>query len=243
MAFATAHEHGIDWGRASVGVVGAGGSVGKLLARLVARARPRRLLLIGNPRKGAGPLEALRRDLGRDGGRVDIGTTLDGLAGCDVVFSASGAIDPVLDDAALAPGTLICDVARPPDTSEGLRSRTDLTVIEGGLVALPDPTLRFGAGNLVGLPDGVQLACFAETILLCLDGRTHDHGIGDDVPLAEVDLMMALAHRHGFGLASCSAGSRIEDRGSRIEASGAILDPRSSILDATTPVETLPWTP
>ena len=101
----------------------------------------------------------------------------------------------------LRPGAIVCDVARPADTSEQLRERSDITVIEGGLVALPDPTLRFGVGNLLGLPDGIQLACFAETILLALEGTTRDHGIGDDVPLAEVDAMMALADRHGFQLA------------------------------------------
>ena len=56
-------------------------------------------------------------------------------------------------------------------------------------------------GNLQGLPDGVQLACVAETILLALEGETRDCGIGNDVPLAEVDRMLAIAERHGFRLA------------------------------------------
>ena len=35
-------------------------------------------------------------------------------------------------------------------------------------------------------------------MLLALEGTTRDHGIGDDVPLADVDAMLALAARHGF---------------------------------------------
>jgi acetylornithine/succinyldiaminopimelate/putrescine aminotransferase/predicted amino acid dehydrogenase len=190
------HAHGIDLADASVAVVGAGGSVGKLAARLLARSRPRELLLLGNPNR-------IRPSLLRLGNELDarVCSGLHELNRFDVILSASGAVEPILDPAPLRAGTIICDVARPPDTSARLRSRRDLTVIEGGLVELPDSTLRFGAGNLLGLPTGIQLACFAETMLLSLAGATGDHGIGDEVPLAEVDTMMALADRHGFQLA------------------------------------------
>ena len=80
------------------------------------------------------------------------------------------------------------------------RARPDLSIIEGGRVALPDPTTRFGAGNLQNLPDGVTLACLAETIILALEGERRDYGVGDDVPLAAVDRVLALAARHGFRL-------------------------------------------
>jgi acetylornithine/succinyldiaminopimelate/putrescine aminotransferase/predicted amino acid dehydrogenase len=197
-----ADRQALDLHNATIGIVGAGGSVGKLCARLAARARPARLLLIGSPRTGMAPLESLRVQLAQDAGMVEIATGLQRLAVCDVVISACGAAEPVLDQAALAPGTLVCDVARPPDASQHLRSRSDLTILEGGLVALPDARLRFGVGNLLDLPDGIQLACLAETILLTLAGVTGDFGIGDDSSLAEVDFVMSLAERHGFRLAT-----------------------------------------
>jgi hypothetical protein len=46
----------------------------------------------------------------------------------------------------------------------------------------------------------VTLACLAETILLALEDERRDCGVGDNVPLAEVDRVMALARRHGFRL-------------------------------------------
>jgi acetylornithine/succinyldiaminopimelate/putrescine aminotransferase/predicted amino acid dehydrogenase len=196
-----ARASGRDVGDLRVAVVGAGGSVGKLCARLLARSQPRGLLLFGNPSRGCQALAPLRDELDWGDGRVDFGSRLNELGECDLILSASGAIEPILDDAPLRSGTIVCDVARPPDTSARLRGRADVTVIEGGLVALPDPTLCFGAGNLLGLPAGIQLACFAETILLSMEGTTRDHGIGDDIPIAEVDAMMALAERHGFRLA------------------------------------------
>ena len=128
-------------------------------------------------------------------------TDLRRLAECDIVLSATSSRAPVLDEAELRPGAIICDVARPADASDALRARPDLTVIEGGLVALPDPAMRFGLGNIQGFPDGQQLACLSETILLALAGETGNFGIGDDVPLDQVDRVAALAHQHGFRLA------------------------------------------
>ncbi len=197
-----AEAQGLALGDARVAVVGARGSVGTLCARLVARERPRRMLLVGNPSSANPYLERLRRDLAEAGGDIQVATDLDRLHTCDVVITATAAGRPILDaEAQLAPGTIVCDVARPPDTSPGLRRRRDLTVIDGGLVTLPDPAIRFGAGNFQNLPDGVQLACLAETILLALAGETRDWGIGYDVPVEEVDRVLALADRHGFRLA------------------------------------------
>jgi acetylornithine/succinyldiaminopimelate/putrescine aminotransferase/predicted amino acid dehydrogenase len=196
-----ARRRRLDLREASVAVVGARGSVGALCARLFARARPRRLLLLANPATGDGPLQALRAEMEWSPGVVRVGTDPAQLGACDVVVTTTGAGRPVLDDVPLAAGTIVCDVARPPDTSPRLRARPDLVVIDGGLVSLPDPRVRFGAGNLLGMPDGVQLACLAETILLALESDPRDHGVGDDVPVSQVDGVMALAERHGFRLA------------------------------------------
>lgn len=212
-----AEEGGLTLHDARVAVVGALGSVGALCARLLARERPRRLVLIGNPVRGREQLLRLSGELEWDTGTVEVTTDLGRLAACDIVITATAAGRPVLDGAPLAPGTIICDIARPPDTSARLRARPDLTVIEGGRVALPDPTIRFGVGNLQNLPDGVTLACLAETILLALARERRDCGVGTDVPLAEVDRVLALAERHGFRLADplpdrdalgCSAADR-----------------------------------
>jgi predicted amino acid dehydrogenase len=103
----------------------------------------------------------------------------------------------------------VCDVARPHDAPIELRRRGDVTVIDGGLVALPDPTARFGVGNLQGYPDGIQLACLSETIVLALAGETADRGIGDDIPVSEAERMLALAAQHGFSLAAPSRDREI----------------------------------
>lgn len=199
-----AEAQGLELADCTVGVVGAVGSVGKLCARWFARRHPRKLVLIGNPRSGANALALLAEELATGKGRIETSTDIAALAECDLVLSASGALEPILERAPLQRNSIICDVAKPPDVSDRLRRRRDLTILDGGLMALPDETLRFGAGNLLGLPDGVQLACLSETILLALEGVDRDHGIGDDVSLSEVDAMLALAARHGFRPVSLS---------------------------------------
>jgi len=209
-------EHGLSIADSHAAVVGAAGSVGALCARLLARDNPRRLLLIGNPSRGCEPLRRLARELenGCDAA-IEVSTDLDRLAERDVIITATAAARPLLDGASLSPGTIVCDVARPPDTSTALRTRRDLHVIEGGRIALPDASVRFGIGNLQNLPDGVTLACLGETILLALEDERRNSGIGDDVPLGEVDRMLRLAERHGFRLEPRAAVFRDAAEGTR----------------------------
>lgn len=163
---------------AVVGVVGAKGSIGSLCAKLLARSQPKKILLVGNPNSGTAHLEQIQteiQDLTR--GPIIMTTDFDMLAGCDIILSATSSSQPVLDSAPIKSGTIVCDVARPPDASEKLRDRSDITVIDGGLVSLPDPTVRFGVGNIQGFPDGIQLACLSETILLAMAQVDRDMGL------------------------------------------------------------------
>ncbi len=145
-------------------------------------------------------LHNLRLEMINSGVQIEVADDLRKLVDCDILVLATAGSTLALDDAPLTPGTLICDVARPADTSPELRARSDLFIFDGGLVTLPDPDIRFGAGNILGLPTGIQLSCLAETILLTLDRHFDDHGIGDDVTLDQVDFVMQLARRHGFGV-------------------------------------------
>ena len=120
-----------------IAVLGARGSVGALLARLAAREQPAELVLIGNPGSDPAPLEALAADLRRACPRVVAARETALVGGCDLVLSATGAAQPVLDALPLRAGTIVCDVARPPDAGPLVRGRGDLTVIDGGLVGLP----------------------------------------------------------------------------------------------------------
>lgn len=193
---------GADWHSARVAVIGVSSAVGRLCARLIGRQQPAHLRLVGASARETASLRALAAELGQSGGEhVVIGSTTE-LAADDVVFSAASARRPTLDTAPLAPGTIVCDLGRPQDAPWHVRARGDLTVIDGGAVALPDRSLRFGVGNLHGLPAGIQVPSLAETMLLALAGVRGDTGVGDQIPLATADRIEALAQAHGFSLAA-----------------------------------------
>ncbi len=194
-------RRGHDLARIRVAIVGAG-SVGGLCARLLVRAGARQLLLLGNPASGCGRLERLRRELDGPGRCIELSRDLTQLSDVEAVVCASTSSGGLLDAAPLRPAAIVCDLARPSDTTALLRQRPDLEVFEGGLLHLPDAATSFGAGNLVGLPPGIQLACLSETILLALDAQAGgppgpDH-VGRDLSLVCADAMRALAARHGF---------------------------------------------
>ena len=196
-------RRGLELEETPIAILGAGGSVAGLCARLLARAGATRLLLVGRPGASLAPLERVRAALaapgaaGLPGLTVELADGLDRLDEARVVLAAT-TTRGALDGAPLAPGTLVCDLGRPPDASEALRARPDLELFEGGLVRLPDPAASFGPGNLVGLPPGVQLACLAETVVLALEGGAGPDHVGRDLPLETVDAVLALAARHGF---------------------------------------------
>jgi len=185
-----------------VGVVGARGSIGSACARLVARERPRRLVLAGNPAKDPEHLMGLQHELSALSGRqVVCADTPAAVVDCDVIITATGAMGPALRGVPCRPGTIIVDLARPSDVDDALRLRPDITVIEGGLVSLPDPTFQVGLGNLQGFRDGIQLACLSETMLLAMAGVQGHRGLGERISLDEIDEIMELAAQHGFELA------------------------------------------
>ncbi|ADG82307.1 aminotransferase class III-fold pyridoxal phosphate-dependent enzyme [Thermincola potens] len=118
----------------------------------------------------------------------------------DLIISASNSTNHLIGPGHLKPGSVICDVARPPDVSEAvLEQRKDVLVIEGGLVQYPDD-ICFGQN--MGYEPGVNLACLSETMLLALEGTYKDFSIGLTIPVENVYYLRELAQRHGFKLAT-----------------------------------------
>lgn len=204
-----AARRGLRLSQQRVAVVGARGSVGALCARLLHAERPAELVLLGNPGSPLTTLHTLADSLRASVASritepltaIHVAEDRRTLADCSLILSASGAGRPIIESAHVAPGTVLCDVARPPDVAPDVRARRDVVVLDGGLVSLPDPSLRFGLGNLQGLPTGVQLACLCETIVLALAGVERDVGVGDEIALADAQWVAQLAAQHGFALA------------------------------------------
>jgi len=192
--------------RATVAVIGATGDIGAACAEalservravnLAARSRPRLHLL-------AKALSAF----GHEPARV-ASENRDALQDADIVLCVASASEPIIQPGDLRPGAIVCDVGYPKNVAARTAEREDVFVFDGGLVSTPSP-IDFGFDN--GLPNpNVLYGCFAEGVVLALDGRFENfsHGKGNITP-EKMDEIAALGEKHGFGLAPFYSGGRL----------------------------------
>jgi fatty aldehyde-generating acyl-ACP reductase len=182
--------------RPVVALVGATGSVGGAVAKIVARSglAAELVLIARNP---AG-LAALATDLGAG---VTTSVRIGDCRRADIVVLMTSAPDALLDSEHLAPGAVVIDDTQPRNTRPDLVARRpDVTVIDGGLVLTPGLLRR---GRSIGIDPGSSFACLAETALLALDGH-RGHGTIGRPSLQQVQRMEELAAEYahlGFELA------------------------------------------
>jgi len=181
---------------ASVAVVGATGTIGKICAELLADAVGE-LYLVG---RRVDALEAVREEIAETSqARLHVSTNMDVLSRANLILTVTSAIHDVIKPEYLQPGSVVCDVARPRDVSAMVAAaRDDILVIDGGMVDVPGPVdFHFN----FGFPHGKAYACMAETIALTLDGRfEEDYTLGKEISRARVEEISAIAKKHGFRL-------------------------------------------
>ena len=185
----------IDIARSKVAVVGASGSIGRTCAQLLA-PRAAQVALIGRDRAR---LEVVKEEL--TGADVTVHDEVHaGLRDARIIITVTSATDAVIQPEDLAPGCVVCDVARPRDVSVRVaRERDDVLVIEGGVVAVPGEAVDFRFN--FGFPVKMAYACMSETMILALEGRYESFTLGKDVSTEQVTEISRLAQKHGFHLA------------------------------------------
>ncbi len=202
-ATAAAKALDVDISRASVAVVGATGSIGSVCARILARGGLGRLNLVA---RSTSRLQALAETIRRESPRAAVALDTDvdaGIRDADVIVTCTTSGGGILKPESLKPGCVVCDVAVPHDVCrEVAQLRPDVLVIEGGVVEAPgDARFNFD----FGFPEGICLACMAETMTLALEGRFEDFSIGRGLEIEKVEEIQRLATRHGFRLAGFRA--------------------------------------
>jgi predicted amino acid dehydrogenase len=149
-----------------IAIVGATGSVGSCVVRLLADEPIGSDLTLVS--RGAARLEALASDLRGSGLAVRTSTSLDDVRDADVVLVLTSATDALLGSQHLKRGALVLDDTQPRNTDPRLRQeRPDVLVIDGGVAAVPGIDIR---GD-IGLPRGLAYACLCETMLMSFDGQ------------------------------------------------------------------------
>jgi fatty aldehyde-generating acyl-ACP reductase len=186
----------IDIAQSTAAVVGAGGSIGRVCAELLADD-VKTLYLLGRSEE---PLEKVRKKLdGSSRAEIRASTDISLLRDADLILTVTSAVhENVIRPEHLRSGSVVCDVARPRDVSAMVAAeRDDILVIDGGMVDVPG-FVNFNFN--FGFPEGKAYACMAETMALALDGRFEDYTIGKDISRERVDEITAIAKKHGFRL-------------------------------------------
>lgn len=188
-----------------VAIVGASGSVGSAVTRLLADSGivDQLTLVARSPRR----LDALAATVRS---RVPVHTTpeMTAVAQADLVVLLTASADTVLQAEHLASEAVVLDATQPRNTSPSLgERRPDVLVVDGGVVAIP--SLRLTGGE-IGLPDGRAYACFAETAMLALTGHRGHFCIGAPSPdlVARTREMADHLSELGFGAAEPTSFGR-----------------------------------
>lgn len=170
-----------------VAVVGATGSVGSAVTRLLARdGLGTDLLLVARDQQRLATLAAAV------GART--ATDLTAVSACDTVVLLTSAAEALVGPEHLGRGAVVLDATQPRNTSPDLlRRRPDVRVLDGGVVEVPGMRVR---GGSIGLAPGQAFACLAETMLLSLSGHRGHFSLGRPT-LEQVDRMVEIAHELG----------------------------------------------
>ena len=200
----------------AIAVLGARGSVGALMARLAARERPR-------------AARADRKPAGRSGAARGAGPRSSAppvrRAPTDADAASPAAISccppparraPSSTRCRSAPGTIVCDVARPPDAGPAVRGRADSPSSTAASSPCPIATLTFGPGNLQGLPPGSRSPACRRRSSTRWRGRASTSAWATRSRSTQADRALALCRRHGFRVAARGAGRF--DRAARARA-------------------------
>lgn len=187
----------IDMDEANVLVLGATGSIGKVLSYIMAD-EGRHLTLCA---RDSGKLQRVADSI-RDRTGMLPRVTADlrsAVRQADAVMCVSSAIDALIEPQDLKPGALVCDVSRPRNVSvEVKKQRDDVLIIEGGVVTVPgDVEFNFN----FGFPEKTSYACMAETMILALEEKYVDWSLGRDLTIEGVTGIAKLAKKHGFKVA------------------------------------------
>lgn len=114
----------------------------------------------------------------------------------DIVVCCTSTTERLISEDNLRRSAVVCDVSRPSNVAAHVRTRrSDVMVLDGGVVRLPGgSSLGFNAS----LAKGNAYACMAETMMLAMEQRYQDTGLGFDLPLEQVLEMERLASELGF---------------------------------------------
>lgn len=190
-----AKSKGIDLNKETIAIVGATGSIGSAVSRLLARAYTSKLILVG---KTLSHIESLKKEISeiRKDNNVEVTDLLEKIVDAGIVIVATSSSSAFIQSKHLKIGAIVYDITQPRNVSnEVIKERGDLSMFDGGLVKIPGALINFN----VGLPKGVFFGCLTETMILSAEKEFSRLSLGH-IDLAGIDFMYDKFNKYKFEL-------------------------------------------
>ncbi len=173
----------------TVAILGASGEIGAACMNALAPRAQKVIAIARNKNK----LDTIARDLRN----TFTSTDSNGAYQADIIIAATSSAQPLLREADLKRGGIVCDIGYPKTMAEGESPRPDVLVFGGGLAESP---LTFDLHLDTGLPSPrLMYGCFTETIALALSNRFENFSDGESpITVERMEEILTLAYSHGF---------------------------------------------
>jgi predicted amino acid dehydrogenase len=182
----------------TLAIVGASGSIGSGVARLLCEYKFKELLLIDVLRKNEN-LNALVAEI-RDKHPdllVSLSNHIGEIKRADVIITATSAPEALIKDDDLKVGAIVIDDAQPSDIDSSVFKRDDVLVLEAGAVRTPGIQVNFDL-DLKGKED--SFSCLAEVLIMASQRRSEHYVLGD-YTVAHIAEISSLGRALGFSVA------------------------------------------
>ncbi|MCG2686962.1 polysaccharide biosynthesis protein [Candidatus Parcubacteria bacterium] len=188
-----------------IAVVGATGSIGSAVSKMIAAYKPRSLILVG---RNAENLNELKSDI-KSFQKIFATTKIQNIKTADLIVVATSAKGAILKPDYLKKGAIVYDITQPRNVAKILcEQRPDILVLDGGLVKTENISYQFN----FYLPKDTIFACLAEVMILTLKKQFIDFSIGK-VSLDKVEKINKMVQDIGFeSPAFYSFGKRVSLR-------------------------------
>ncbi len=179
-------------------IVGASGSIGSGVARLLCEYKFKEFLLIDLVRKNEN-LSTLVTEIQREHPHllVTVSNHIGDIKRADVIITATSAPEALIKDDDLKVGAIVIDDAQPSDIDSSVFARDDVLVLEAGAVRTPGIRVNFNL-DLKGNED--SFSCLAEVLIMASQKRSEHYVLGD-FSRAHVNEISALGREMGFSIA------------------------------------------
>ena len=188
-------ELNLNLSESIVVVVGAAGSIGSGVAKLISENNIKEIVLIDMPNiVTSAKLERLKEYLNKlnPGNVVTVSKTLEDAKKGDLLVVATNATSSFLTSEYLKLGAVIIDDSFPKNVSRNvLKEREDIILLEGGVAQFSRKQSGYAARNI---PDLLDLSvsklisckqaygCLCETFILAANNHKGNYGLGDADP-------------------------------------------------------------